>query len=244
MVRSGLPDKGGLILPKWIRDDPLMALPLPDDDELERGVYDLVNKGVMRPFLHDISASVTGNSEGQLKGVQPPGMSAGHKRDETRGEASLLEQQGVWDVLKETGEIREGDQLGANVEEERATASPRGYEELQDEFSVRNIMIRKGKVIENTPEYASLRRGCGDRWPAVNESLQTLSSLFQRSGVTLAIVDGGSLLSLVARQGGKVPPVDTLLKTVNNQETVRSFTSLHYPMRIPVAHWWLFLCRS
>lgn len=51
-------------------------------------------------------------------------------------------------------------------------------------------MFRKGKLIDQTPEFVSFRRTYIDKWGAVSFVLMNFEKFFTQNNVQLAYVDG------------------------------------------------------
>jgi IQ domain-containing protein H len=66
----------------------------------------------------------------------------------------------------------------------------RGYNELMDEYSLHQLMFRKGKLIDQTPEFVSFRRTYIDKWGPVSFIIMNFEKLFTDYNVSLAYVDG------------------------------------------------------
>lgn len=107
----------------------------------------------------------------------------------------------------------------------------RQYELLMDDLSVHSVIIRKGQVLDTTPEYESFRRTCGDAWPAVAGVLLQLEAICVQYAVPLATVAGAAVLQLgqeaagavAACTGGQDPPplaVERLLGCIENIQEV------------------------
>jgi hypothetical protein len=54
----------------------------------------------------------------------------------------------------------------------------RGYNELMDEYSLHQLMFRKGKLIDQTPEFISFRRNNIEKWGPVSFILMNFEKLF------------------------------------------------------------------
>lgn len=72
----------------------------------------------------------------------------------------------------------------------------RGYNELMDEYSLHQLMFRKGKLIDQTPEFVSFRRNNIEKWGPVSYILMNFEKLFSDFNVQLAYVDGRALIEL------------------------------------------------
>ena len=58
------------------------------------------------------------------------------------------------------------------------TTQARGYNELMDEYSLHQLMFRKGKLIDQTPEFISFRRNNIEKWGPVSFILMNFEKLF------------------------------------------------------------------
>lgn len=252
----GAHSRGVYVLPKQLRDDPLITLPLPDDDELERGVLDLVHKGYVRPFLQDIGSAVTGSASGELEGVPAPGIWAqdiehrasdalqllqdtdhpGSTRapmaDSFRAAAAQQPKESVWDVVQEDESVlhtpdaekpiqasRKSNTVSESAGRATTTTSARDYDELQDEHSLQNIIIRRGRIVKQTPEFDSLMRSPANTSGEVGACLDVIAHMCNRCAVSLAIVDGRKLARLVINSGRSLSERD-LVSTICNASSM------------------------
>jgi hypothetical protein len=65
-----------------------------------------------------------------------------------------------------------------------------------DEYSLHQLIFRKGKLLDETPEFVSFRRTYLDRWATVSFVLLNFEKLFTEFNVPLAHVDGRLLAKL------------------------------------------------
>lgn len=66
----------------------------------------------------------------------------------------------------------------------------RGYNELMDVYSLHQLMIRKGTLLEQTPEFISFKRTYISRWGSIAYVLHLLEKLMSDSQVELCYVEG------------------------------------------------------
>lgn len=107
-------------------------------------------------------------------------------------------------------------------------ADMRHYEDLMDDLSAHHVIIRKGQVLNATPEYQSFQRTCGDAWPAVAAVLLQLEAICVQYAVPLATVFGARVLELgqeaaAAGGGAGAAPaltVERLLGCIENIQEV------------------------
>ena len=52
------------------------------------------------------------------------------------------------------------------------TLLPRNYDEIMDQFSLHQFIIRKGKVLDNTPEFASYQRSYRAYWGSIERVIR------------------------------------------------------------------------
>lgn len=118
--------------------------------------------------------------------------------------------------------------VGDNVEqtpEADNNANPRAYNELMDAYSLHQFIIRKGKVIESTPEFASFKRLFTTRWGDIVLVIHALEKLLGEYTVPLAYVDGKKM-SAIALDPFKKWDTNDLLHCLVNQDNVLSHMKL------------------
>lgn len=114
----------------------------------------------------------------------------------------------------------QGSQQTDLVHVERETGvEARGYNELMDEYSLHQLMFRKGKLIDQTPEFISFRRTYIDKWGPVSFILMNFEKLFADHDVQLAYVDGRQLVEL-ARENLDKPTKEEMFDCINNKDEV------------------------
>ena len=72
----------------------------------------------------------------------------------------------------------------------------RGYNELLDEYSLHQFIIRKGKTLSSTPEFQSFRRTNLPNWGNIVTVINALESILSQFQVPLAYIDGKSIMQL------------------------------------------------
>jgi hypothetical protein len=65
-----------------------------------------------------------------------------------------------------------------------------------DEYSLHNIIIRKGKCLDETPEFISFKRTYLQRWASISYILMNLEKLLSMSDVEMAYIDGTKVADL------------------------------------------------
>lgn len=90
------------------------------------------------------------------------------------------------------------DGVVVNADSKAKDKAARGYNELMDEYSLHQLMFRKGKLIDQTPEFVSFRRTYIDKWGPVSFILMNFEKLFADHHVQLAYVDGRQLVELAS----------------------------------------------
>ena len=88
-----------------------------------------------------------------------------------------------------------------------------------DEFSLHQLIFRKGKLLDQTPEFASFRRTFIDRWGPISFILMHFEKVFTDNEVPIAYVNGRKLVALANDQLNK-PSKDELFDCITNQEEV------------------------
>ncbi|GFR40108.1 hypothetical protein Agub_g662, partial [Astrephomene gubernaculifera] len=101
-------------------------------------------------------------------------------------------------------------------------AGNRPFESLMDAFSLHEVLIRKGVVIRDTPEFESYARSYSSVWGVVEGLLQHLAALCGQYAVPLALVNGKSLadLAMQVAHAGYQPAMEDLLVCLTNIQEV------------------------
>ena len=108
-------------------------------------------------------------------------------------------------------------------------AAARGFEALQDAYSLHQFMIRKGVTLEKTPEFASFQRAHSNGWSAIAALIERMEDICGGAGVNVVLVDGKRLAALAAERsngmGGLEPDqrhnVDVALVSCVANESAR-----------------------
>jgi hypothetical protein len=77
--------------------------------------------------------------------------------------------------------------------------SSRAYEQLLDDHSLHRFLVRRGRVVQDTPEFESFRRRCGTRWPRICIVLEALEALVARLALPLVFGRGRVVAELAER---------------------------------------------
>ena len=86
----------------------------------------------------------------------------------------------------------------ASVEEvepepEETDKHPRIYEELQDEFAYQTLIIVRGKIARETPDFESFKRTNEKLWDKINDILRRIELFCQKYGIQFAEINGRKL---------------------------------------------------
>lgn len=128
-----------------------------------------------------------------------------------------------------------------SVHADIARDDTRTYTQLLDLYSMHEFIIRKGKTLRNTPEFASFKRHYMASWGDVEGLIQALEELLSTYGVELAYVDGKRLAQLASYQAPDLVTASELVQCIANAEEVLPLVSdasrpFHYgPRRHHVA---------
>jgi IQ domain-containing protein H len=112
----------------------------------------------------------------------------------------------------------------------------RTYTQLLDLYSMHEFIIRKGKTLRNTPEFASFKRHYSASWGEVEGLIEALEELLSTYGVELAYVDGKRLAQLASYQAPDLVTPGELVQCIANAEEVWPLVSdasrpFHYAPR-------------
>lgn len=103
---------------------------------------------------------------------------------------------------------------------EAARDDTRTYTQLLDLYSMHEFIIRKGKTLRSTPEFASFKRHYSSSWGEVEGLIEALEQLLSTYGVELAYVDGKRLAQLASYQAPDLVTADELVQCITNAEDV------------------------
>jgi IQ domain-containing protein H len=81
-----------------------------------------------------------------------------------------------------------------------AQAAARSYNELMDVFSLHQFIIRKGKVLDQTPEFQSFKRTYIGQWGSVSYIIHLLEKFLSTYSIDMAYIDGKALVQLSEAQ--------------------------------------------
>mmetsp|Transcript_15190 Transcript_15190/g.20623 ORF Transcript_15190/g.20623 Transcript_15190/m.20623 type:complete len:100 (+) Transcript_15190:65-364(+) len=92
-----------------------------------------------------------------------------------------------------------------------------------DQYSLHQIIIRKGQVLDTTPEFISFRRTYLNKWGSVSYILHLIQRLLQDSEVEMAYVEGRKVALLAgAEMDLKKPSKEDLYDCIVNKDEVAS----------------------
>ncbi|KPA80269.1 hypothetical protein ABB37_04567 [Leptomonas pyrrhocoris] len=101
----------------------------------------------------------------------------------------------------------------------------RTYTQLLDLYSMHEFIIRKGKALRNTPEFASFKRHYSASWGEVEGLIEALEELMSTYGVELAYVDGKQLAQLASYQAPDLVTAAELVQCIANVEEILPLVS-------------------
>jgi len=214
------------ILPKQYRDNPLADPPPITEKDIQRGLLDLISKGFIPKdvdltpaFERGVPAYSVRAADylGWREAAPLPIEYAALPVPETKVEIQLSE-------ASVTGESRSP---ASDLQIVPVAESPepiRTYEEMVDAFSSHQLMLRKGKVITGTPEFASYRRIYAQHWAEITDALQFAEEVFGKYSIPLVFLNGKRLAELFTNEVRKISE-EELFTCVINRDQVLPFTS-------------------
>jgi len=244
-----------VILPKLFREDP-HAFPYLTPQHARQGVFGLLNRGVVPPYLdmtpafkshpplsaapaplhshHEATAKTLPASvldqrpwkfdrsalqqEQAEEGEQPATVQhpeAKLAEPEAPHSSCSVERSGSGVLLPSAGPSQLGQQDRQQQEEEEPRL--RGYEQLLDAYSLHRFMIRKGRLVNSTPEFASFQRKYTAIWLAVMRIIHQLEMLCVQLRLELVHVSGQRVVEL-AQTGRPQFPASELLFCFENMD--------------------------
>ena len=92
-----------------------------------------------------------------------------------------------------------------------------------DQFSLHQIIIRKGKILDTTPEFISFKRTYLNKWGAVSFILHLIQRLLLDSDVDMAYIEGRKVAILAGTEMDlKKPAKEDLYDCIVNKDEVAS----------------------
>lgn len=92
-----------------------------------------------------------------------------------------------------------------------------------DQFSLHQIIIRKGEILDTTPEFISFKRTYLNKWGSVSYILHLIQRLLQASEVDMAYVEGRKVAMLAGNEMDlKKPQKEDLYDCIVNKDEVAS----------------------
>lgn len=88
-----------------------------------------------------------------------------------------------------------------------------------DEYSLHQLIFRKGKLLDETPEFTSFRRTFIDKWGPVSFIIMKFESLFKKHDVQHAVIDGRKLVEL-AQEKLDPPKKEEMYECIINKDVV------------------------
>jgi hypothetical protein len=107
-------------------------------------------------------------------------------------------------------------------DQSKQEALARSYNELMDIYSLHQFIIRKGKVLDQTPEFISFKRTYISQWGSVSYIIHLLEKFLSTYGIDLAYIEGKQLVALAHSQTSdmKKPGNELLFDCIINKEDV------------------------
>ena len=102
-----------------------------------------------------------------------------------------------------------------------AIPNAREYNELMDAYSLHQLIIRKGVLLADTPEFVSFRRTFLNKWGSISFILHLIEKLLLDAGVDIAYVEGKKVAALATNEMDlKKPTKEELYECIVNKEDV------------------------
>ena len=97
----------------------------------------------------------------------------------------------------------------------------RGYNELLDEYSLHQFIIRRGRALMDTPEFKSFQRSNEGRWGGILRVIEALEAMLTLFSVPMAFIDGMAVAKLAMDELAQLS-TERLLECVANVDQVES----------------------
>lgn len=195
------------VLPKKYRNDPQGEPPPITEQDVQEGVFSLINRGLIPKDVDLTPAFERGNPPFKLRPVEfhdwrEMGPPAVQHIEIVPYEESPQTLEKFYEPIQLT-----------------SLPEPKPYEQVMDAYSEHQVIIRKGKLMV-TPEFSSFKRVYSEGWSCVAEAISFAEKLLGTHGVGLAILDGKKLAERVCGELRKVKEQDILECLLNKEQVV------------------------
>ena len=91
-----------------------------------------------------------------------------------------------------------------------------------DVYSLHQLIIRKGKVLDQTPEFISFKRTYISKWGQISYILMLLEKMLSKSFVEIAYVEGRKVAALCFGDIGlsRKPTDEELFNCISNKDEI------------------------
>lgn len=100
------------------------------------------------------------------------------------------------------------------------------YPEVLDTYSLHQFMIRKGRTLEETPEFQSYKRICDSIWGPLSNLIKNLENFFSNYEIALVYIDGKKLARMAVNSYKKTYSFNELLDCVVNLDDVNKILKI------------------
>ncbi|KRX03040.1 hypothetical protein PPERSA_08115 [Pseudocohnilembus persalinus] len=97
-------------------------------------------------------------------------------------------------------------------------AQAKNYPQVMDQYSLHHFIIRKGKILDDTPEFQSYERCYKQDWNSIILILEDLENLMQDFEIPTATVDGKQVADLASQH--REPSIEDLVQCLVNQKEI------------------------
>lgn len=80
-----------------------------------------------------------------------------------------------------------------NDKEEAKVPGPRVYEDLQDEFAYQTLLVVRGKIARDTPDFESFQRTNSKNWEKINKVMDAIENFCEMFDIQFAEINGRKL---------------------------------------------------
>jgi len=114
------------------------------------------------------------------------------------------------------------DQTGSPSAPKLSMPDARDYNELMDVYSLHQLIIRKGKILDQTPEFISFKRTYISKWGQISYILMLLEKMLSKAAVEMAYVEGRKVAALCFGDIdlSRKPTDEELFNCISNKDEV------------------------
>ena len=131
--------------------------------------------------------------KGAAKAFRDKKIRQKHKNEAINREIQQLQKPALPPFEEEEDTIFDKFAKEDEIETNDSSLHPRLYEELQDEYAYQTLLVVRGKIARETPDFESFKRTNEKQWNRIDNVLQSIESFCEKYEIQFAEINGRKL---------------------------------------------------